>query len=104
MTCACVCVCCPGKVLQLANCIVCCFFCFYRPQDGTQVHFKVKRTTPFQKVFNAYATRQNLNSESLKFLFDGRRLKAHETPADYDMEDGDSIDCMLEQLGGGGQR
>lgn len=73
-------------------------------QDGTQVHFKVKRTTPFQKVFNAYATRQNLNSESLKFLFDGRRLKAHETPADYDMEDGDSIDCMLEQLGGGGQR
>lgn len=69
-------------------------------QDGSQVHFKVKRTTPFQKVFNAYAIRQTMDCSQLKFLFDGRRLRATDTPADFDMEDGDTLDCMLEQVGG----
>lgn len=37
---------------------------------------------------------------SCRFLFDGHRLDANETPADADMEDGDVIDAVLEQLGG----
>jgi small ubiquitin-related modifier len=33
-------------------------------------------------------------------MFDGERIQGGQTPADLDMEDGDSIDVMIQQLGG----
>ena len=38
---------------------------------------------------------------SVRFLFDGNRVSANQTPADLEMEDGDVIDVMVEQQGGG---
>ena len=37
---------------------------------------------------------------SLQFLFDGDRLQPDQTPQDLEMEDGDSIDAMVKQVGG----
>ncbi|KAJ9522657.1 hypothetical protein QJQ45_019747, partial [Haematococcus lacustris] len=36
----------------------------------------------------------------MRFLFDGQRVEPSSTPATHEMEDGDIIDCMIEQIGG----
>lgn len=79
---------------------------------------------------NAYCDRQSVDLNSIAFLFDGRRLRAEQTPDEVilfsyylsnpmlnscifsfffnksmyfyqlEMEDGDEIDAMLHQTGG----
>ena len=161
------------------------------PQDNSEVHFKVRHTTKFEKVrafiprraradpspawrvrlgnprsprphlpltssprlppqiFNAFCSRKSLQPGAVRFLFDGQRINPHQTPKEVrvpsppprlvvqilpragnrnpctgcqlsdppsfahasppslssptpqlDMEDGDSIDAMMEQVGG----
>jgi small ubiquitin-related modifier len=36
----------------------------------------------------------------MRFLLDGEAIKGDQTPKMLELEDGDQIDCMLEQLGG----
>ncbi|KAI8470056.1 MAG: small ubiquitin-like modifier 2 [Monoraphidium minutum] len=67
---------------------------------GGEVQFKVKSTTKFGKIFTAYANKKSLDVRAIKFLFDGNRLQDDMTPAEMEMEDGDAIDAMLEQVGG----
>jgi hypothetical protein len=69
-------------------------------QSRQEIVFKVKRTTQFKKVMNAYCQRQGLDMKAVRFLFDGDRLQEDETPALKEMEDGDVIEVFLEQLGG----
>ena len=79
-----------------------------RDQTGEETFFKVKKTTKLDKVFNAYSTRKGVAATSLRFLFDGSRMRGDDmvgeirnfdgTPPDS-MEDGDQLDCMLEQGG-----
>ena len=41
------------------------------------------------------------NTESsLRFLLDGERIGADETPKSLELEDQDQIDCVLQQTGG----
>ena len=70
-----------------------------RDQTGEETFFKVKKTTKLDKVFNAYSTRKGVAATSLRFLFDGSRIPGFKTPADIGMENGDQLDCMLEQGG-----
>ena len=70
-----------------------------RDQSGEETWFKVKPTTPLQKVFNAHATRKGVAVTHLRFLFDGARYFGAQTPADIGMENRDQLDCMLEQGG-----
>lgn len=69
-------------------------------QDGNEIFFKCKPTTPLQKLMNAFCQRQGVNTASVRFLFDGTRLLPTQTPQDLGMEDGDAIDAMIEQKGG----
>lgn len=69
-------------------------------QDGGEVFFRIKSTATLRKLMNAYCDRQSVDPSSIAFLFDGRRLRAEQTPAELDMEDGDEIDAMLHQTGG----
>ena len=48
----------------------------------------------------AFCTRHGVATSSVRFLFDGNRINPSQTPQDLDMEDGDVIDCMVEQQGG----
>lgn len=73
-----------------------------KSQDGTVVHFKAKVTTPFRKLMTAYCERQSVTSESVVFLFEGERLRGEQTPQEVGMEDGDSIDVVIHQVGGAG--
>ena len=66
---------------------------------GEETFFKVKTTTKLDKIFNAYATRKGVAATDLRFLFSGVRVRGDQTPAGIDMEEGDMLDCMLEQGG-----
>lgn len=49
-------------------------------QDGNEVFFRIKRSTQLKKLMNAYCDRQSVELNSIAFLFDGRRLRAEQTP------------------------
>ncbi|KAK6937636.1 Rad60/SUMO-like domain [Dillenia turbinata] len=69
-------------------------------QEGNEVFFRIKRSTQLRKLMTAYCDRQSVEFNSIAFLFDGRRLRAEQTPEELEMEDGDEIDAMLHQTGG----
>ncbi|KAG1856980.1 ubiquitin-related domain-containing protein [Suillus subalutaceus] len=69
--------------------------------EGTQITVKVKHNMPFKKIFDAAEKRFGKEPGTFKFTYDGKRLRAENTPVDMEMEDGDIIDAHLEQLGGG---
>ncbi|THH27586.1 hypothetical protein EUX98_g6607 [Antrodiella citrinella] len=69
-------------------------------QTGEEVFFKIKRNTKLSKLQGAYATKVGKDVGSIRFLYDGERVQENDTPASLDMEDNDSIDVMVEQVGG----
>ena len=72
-----------------------------KDQGGEEMFFKVKRTTKMQKILEAYAGRRGVQSNSLRFMFDGVRIVPDTTPKMMEMEDNDQIDVFLESVGGG---
>ncbi|KAJ1959888.1 SUMO protein smt3, partial [Dimargaris xerosporica] len=62
--------------------------------DSSEVHFKIKRSTPLRKLMETYCDRTGKNMNSVRFLFEGNRVLESHTPKDLDMEDGDTIDVM----------
>jgi small ubiquitin-related modifier len=69
-----------------------------------QVLFKMRSSATLGKVFAAYEQRMRAahpgdEPPHYYFLFDGQRVFSNDTPAALGMEDGDTIDAMLEQLG-----
>lgn len=70
-----------------------------RDQNGTVSYFTLKPTTPPDRVFNVWSTRAGVCERSVRFFLDGMRVPGYKTPADIDMEEGDQLDCQLEQQG-----
>ncbi len=70
-------------------------------QDGNTVYFKIKKQTPLKKLIDAYCVRQAMDPNSVRFLFDGKRVQQQNTPKELEMEDNDTIDVVLQQTGGG---
>ena len=66
--------------------------------SGEETFFRIKKTTKFQKVFNAYSTRKAFHGAAVRFLFDGARVDGEQTAEDIDMKDGDQLDCLYELL------
>lgn len=52
------------------------------------------------KLKKSYAERTGVNINSLRFLFDGRRIGDEDTPKTLEMEEDDVIEVYQEQLGG----
>jgi len=53
-----------------------------------------------QKLMRVFCQRQDVAMESVRFLFDGKRIREIQTPNELGMEDGDSIrvvDRLLEK-------
>ncbi|KAF8880374.1 small ubiquitin-like modifier [Mucidula mucida] len=68
--------------------------------SGEEVFFKIKRSTKLQKLQGAYANKIGKDVASIRFLYDGERINDDDTPASLDMEENDTIDVMVEQVGG----
>ena len=71
-----------------------------KDQQGGEISFKVKKSTPFSKIFDAYATRHNLDVSQLRFFFDGARVYRERTPKMFEMEDNDVMEVMIQSFGG----
>lgn len=69
-------------------------------QDGAEVLFKVKYSTSMEKLKKSYAERIGVEVKVLRFKFDGQTINSDATPKTLEMEDGDSIDVFMEQVGG----
>ncbi|KAF9004481.1 small ubiquitin-related modifier [Hymenopellis radicata] len=67
---------------------------------GEEVFFKIKRSTKLAKLQGAYANKVGKDMASIRFLYDGNRITEEDTPASLEMEDNDTIDVMIEQVGG----
>jgi len=67
---------------------------------GDEVFFKIKRNTKLSKLQAAYANKVGKDVGSIRFLYDGTRISDDDTPNSLDMEDNDTIDVMVEQVGG----
>jgi hypothetical protein len=48
--------------------------------NNNEVFFKIKRATPFKRVMDAFCNRQGKVLNSVRFLFDGSRVQATDTP------------------------
>ncbi|ODV63292.1 SUMO family protein SMT3 [Ascoidea rubescens DSM 1968] len=69
--------------------------------DGSsEIYFKIKRSTPMKRLMEAFCKRQGKTLESLRFLSDGERVVAEDTPDSLELEDGDVIEAHREQIGG----
>ena len=68
--------------------------------DNSEVHFKIKKTTQLKKLKQAYADRQGVPLNSLRFLFDGQRISDEMSPKQLEMEESDVIEVYQEQTGG----
>jgi len=73
-----------------------------KSQDGNEIYFKVRRTTAFKEIMLAYCRKTGADVDSVRFLFDGTRIRPEQTPDQLDMEDEDEVDALIAQTGGGG--
>lgn len=64
-----------------------------RDQSNGEVVFKVKRTTKFKRVLDAFCSKKSWNAEQVRFIFDGQRVMEEHTPDDLGLENGDV--CVL---------
>lgn len=71
-------------------------------QNGREVFFKIKSSTPLKKLIDAYCKEMDIPERTCRFLFDGQRINPDHTAAYLDMGDEDIIDVFVEQEGGGG--
>ncbi len=71
-----------------------------KDQHEGEMFFKIKIKTKLGKVFDAYCERQGLARNTIRFLFEGTRIQNEDTPEMLEMEAGDMIQAMAEQVGG----
>ena len=71
-----------------------------RAPNGQESRFKMPGDAFLYKLMNAFCRRHGLQRASVRFLFDGVRLQDMETPDMVGLENGDTIDAMLFQVGG----
>jgi len=57
--------------------------------------FRLGKTEPMKKLFQAYCTQQGLSFSKVKFTFDGRVIFPEQTPEDLEVEDGDLLDASI---------
>lgn len=60
----------------------------------------MKPTTKFEKILNAFCNKKAVDANQVRFVYDGTRVNPFATPSDLGMDDGDTIDAFLEQIGG----
>ena len=71
-----------------------------RDQADASLTLRIKKTTPFKKVLDAYAKQAKRDPKTCRLYLDGQRLGLEETPAKVEAEEGDLVEVFWEQLGG----
>jgi hypothetical protein len=68
--------------------------------DMPELKFKTKATHAFARMFEIYHKRSSAEPGTIRFIFDGQRIGASQTPKDLDMQNEDIIDAVIQQVGG----
>lgn len=71
-----------------------------KSQNGNELFFKIKKSTQLKKLMDAYCSRNGVVPTTVRFLFDGNRIRENDTPNDLQLQNDDQIDAMVEQIGG----
>jgi small ubiquitin-related modifier len=71
-----------------------------RQLNGEELVFLVKEHTPMSKVFSYFAAKNGSVPSQYRFMLDGNRIKDDDTVHTLELEDGDQIDVLQEQIGG----
>jgi small ubiquitin-related modifier len=69
-------------------------------QNGDVVRFKVRQQIKMKKIIDSYCQRKCVLAKTLRFVFDGRRIKENDNPRELGIEDGDFVEVYQEQNGG----
>ncbi|CAI9090882.1 OLC1v1025758C1 [Oldenlandia corymbosa var. corymbosa] len=69
-------------------------------QNLKDVPMKIKRNIKLGKMMVAYCNHMGLQLDAVRFIFQGQRVREHQTPNDIGLQDGDVIDVWSEQFGG----
>ncbi len=69
-------------------------------QDGGEILFRIKSSTPLAKLMNAYCQRMAVSTKAMRFLYDGKRVNETDTASMLKMTDNDIVDAVLQQVGG----
>ena len=82
-----------------------------KSEEKIEIHFvdqgmedqtiTIPETMSFQEMKQTYLNQNESQKSKIRLFFDGDRLQDHETPKIVNMENGDTIDVFLEQIGGG---
>eukprot|EP00913_Durusdinium_trenchii_P033309 g31184.t1 len=64
-----------------------------KDQQGSEVQFKIKKTTPLRKLMDAYCSRLGLQASQVRFMVDGERIAADDTAEKLGLEE---MGCILE--------
>jgi small ubiquitin-related modifier len=70
-----------------------------RDTSGEVTHYRLHRTTRMKKVMDIYARRRGVSRQSLRFLFDAKKIGDDDTPTTMELADGGEIDVVAEQCG-----
>ncbi|KAK7731249.1 SUMO protein smt3 [Diaporthe eres] len=70
--------------------------------NNNELVFKIKKSTKLEKLIDSFCERHGKDPGSVRFLFEGDRIKKSDTPDSLEMEDGDTIEVFYEQTGGNG--
>ena len=71
---------------------------------GSTTHFMVNPNTKFSRIFNVWFEKNGIpesHTSSYRFLWDGSRILSNATVQEYELDDGDAIDAVFQQMGGG---
>ncbi|KAL6080322.1 hypothetical protein STEG23_036293 [Scotinomys teguina] len=75
-----------------------------KTENNDHINLKVARQdgsdTPLSKLMKAYCEQQGLSMRQIRFRFDGQPINETDTPAQWEMEDEDTIDVFQQQTGG----
>jgi hypothetical protein len=70
-----------------------------RSATGNFEIFKVKDTTLFEKIVNAYASKVGIEPGPIRLVWECRRVTSQDCPRDFDMQDDDIIEASITQVG-----
>ena len=72
-----------------------------KDQQGSEVQFKIKKSTPLRKLMDANCSRLGLQASQVRFMVDGERIAPDDIAEKLGLEDEDLSDVAMEQTGGG---
>ncbi|GFG28158.1 hypothetical protein Cfor_02586 [Coptotermes formosanus] len=71
-------------------------------QDNSIVAFKVRKCRPLRKLMYTYCNCIGIDAATMRFVYDGRRIRKRDTPMSLEMTEDDTIEVYRQQIGGKG--